>query len=541
MWRDRRGGVSIMGGVAGALACALAALTIDLGSIALHARRVQQAADLAALAAARDLSDAQAAGEATARHNLAGPVWTRIEVGAYAADPSLPPEDRFTPGAADANAARATVRADTPLYFGRWIVGRAAVSVTRGARAARVGGEPLAAFSVGSRLARLDEGLANQLLSVLTGSRISLSIVDYRALAEARVDLLGFSRALATEAGVGVGRFDQLAEAEVDVALLNRVLARQVGGPAGEALARALPRDTGRVLRLGDLLSLSSDGLASGLERLEVGVSALDLLFAALETANGERQLGLDAGARAGLAGADVWLAIGERPNRSPWLAVTPDGRPVLSTAQARLHVRARTAARLSGLAQVDLPVLVEVAPAQARLEAVRCGAAPSVVVAARPGVARAWIAEADRARLADFRTPLAPRRAALVSVAGLATVTGQADAEAADALWRPIEFDQADIAEGRTRAAASRAFASGLTSSLLQRLDLDVRVIGLGLGLGDLTRALSALLTPLGPVLDELIGSVLDLLGLRLGEADVTVHGVRCPAAGGASAVLVG
>ena len=50
------------------------------------------------------------------------------------------------------------------------------------------------------------------------------------------------------------------------------------------------------------------------------------------------------------------------------------------------------------------------------------------------------------------------------------------------------------------------------------------------GLGLGDLTKALGQLLTPLAPVLDGVLNPVLDLLGLKLGEADVTVHGLSCP-----------
>ena len=49
-----------------------------------------------------------------------------------------------------------------------------------------------------------------------------------------------------------------------------------------------------------------------------------------------------------------------------------------------------------------------------------------------------------------------------------------------------------------------------------------------------------SLLLTPLGPVLDGVIQPLLDLLGLKLGEADVQVHGVQCPTQG-RTPVLVG
>ncbi|MFN4042174.1 MAG: TadG family pilus assembly protein [Brevundimonas sp.] len=547
MWSDRRGGVSIMGCVAAALACGLAALTIDVGSVALHARTVQTAADLGALAAARDLERAEEAGLATVTDNLGMGAETVVERGFYAPDPTVTPEARFSAGGAGVNAARVTVRSEAPLYFGRWVLGRPSTPVTRTARAARRADEPLAAFSLGSRLARLDGGVANQILSGLTGSSLSLTAADYQALVDAQVDLLGFSRALATEANVSAGRFDRLADARIDGPALTRALAQALAtsdtARATPALSRVGAAAEGRSLRVGDLVDLSGQGVGAGLERLDARASALDALFAGLETANGERQLSLDLGARTGLADLDVWLAIGERPNQSPWLAVTADGEPVLSTAQARLFIRARTAQSLAGLARVDLPILIELAPAQARLQALRCTPSRSVDLAVRPGVARARVTAVDTRRLADFKTPIPTQKATLLSVAGLVSVAAQADVEAADPGFRTVGFSADDIAARRTRSASSRGFAGGLVATLIQRLDVDVRVIGLGLGLGNLTQALGVLLTPLGPVLDGVVNAVLDPLGLKFGEAHVTVHGLRCPdaAGGAASAVLVG
>ena len=98
-----------------------------------------------------------------------------------------------------------------------------------------------------------------------------------------------------------------------------------------------------------------------------------------------------------------------------------------------------------------------------------------------------------------------------------------------------------ADIARQRVRTVQSRAFASGAVTSLLQRLDLEVTALGLGVDVGAISQAVGLLLTPLGPVLDGVLNSVLALLGLHLGEADVTVHGVSCPRGGAAPPVLVG
>ena len=223
-------------------------------------------------------------------------------------------------------------------------------------------------------------------------------------------------------------------------------------------------------------------------------------------------------------------LAIGERPNRSPWLTVTANGQPLVRTAQARLYIRTRTAQSLSGLARVELPILVELAASEARLKSLSCDPGRSVEVDVRPGLARAMIGAVDEGRLHDFKTPLAPRPATLLSVLGLVSITGKADVEAADVGFRPLRFDADDIKARRIKTMTSRSLATGLVSSLIQRLDVTVDVIGLGLGLGDLTKALGLLLTPLGPVLDGVLNPVLDLLGLKLGEADVAVHGLSCP-----------
>jgi uncharacterized membrane protein len=56
------------------------------------------------------------------------------------------------------------------------------------------------------------------------------------------------------------------------------------------------------------------------------------------------------------------------------------------------------------------------------------------------------------------------------------------------------------------------------------------------GIGAGVIGPLLEALLAPLAPTLDLTISTLLETLGLSLGEADVQVYGVRCT-----HAVLVG
>lgn len=544
---DRRGAVAVIAAVAGGLLCLFTAAVIDLGVLVLHTRRVQGAADLAALSAVRNLAqgeDAVArAALATVEANVAPDVSVTVAtaLGVYWPDPTKMRNDRFAPGGATPNAARVEVASRAPMFFSHLLLGRDLVRVTRRATATIGGETPKAMISIGSRMARLDEGVANQLIGGLTGSKVSLSVMDYRRLVDLDVNLMGYTDALATELGVELGDYDRLLATQVDAGRALRVLERVAGGEDGGALGKLASASAGTKVRLGDLIGLearSPDGIREG---LDASVSAMDLVMAMLEVGGGDRQIALNLGVPAGLADLKTSLVIGERPNRSPWLTVTADGQPIIRTAQARLYVRARTAQSLSGLARVELPILIELAASEARLKSLSCDPAHAVEVDVRPGLARASIGVVDETRLSDFKTPLSPQRATLLSVAGLVSITGKADVEAADAGFRSLGFDADDIDNQRAKTMASRGFASGAVASLLARLDVDVNVIGLGLGLGDLTKALGQLLEPLGPVLDGALNPVLDLLGLKLGEADVTVHGLSCPDPGRTTPRLVG
>lgn len=539
--KDERGGVAVMAALFGGVFCVLAALAIDLGSISLKARQIQGTADLSAMAAARDLSHAQAAAQATAAANLPEVQTVSVTKGGYVADARLAPKDRFSAGAPEPNAARVEVAAPAPLFFGRWILQRDSLVVRKTATAAIPGGRPQAMFSIGSRLASLDGGLANALLSGLLGGKVSLTVMDYRALAGAQVNLLQFSDALATELGVTAGDYDALLKQEVTAGRALKVLEAIAGADSKSALGKLTRVPIDARLKLQDLIGVEADAKQGLREALNADVSALDLIMASLETANGDRQVALDLGARAGLADLDVMLAIGERPNRSPWLTITDKGEPIIRTAQTRIYLKATTAQALAGLAQVKLPILIEAASSEAKLSRIDCAGAPVTTLSVRPGLARARIGTIDESRLKNFKAPLTTSQATLVSaLAGLVTVKASADVDIADTEWSTVAFNAQDIADQKVKSVQSRGFVNGLIVSLIQNLDPDVEIATLGLGLGDLVKSLGLLLTPLGPVLDSVIQPLLDLLGLKLGEADVRVHGVQCPTQG-RTPVLVG
>lgn len=536
--RDRRGSMTVLaaGGMTVLMGCL--AFAVDLGSIHLDERRLQGIADAAAIAAADDLGRAQAAADRALTVSDSPTVLAAtVTTGNYHPDPAIAVDQRFTPSTAAPDAARVVVTSQTPLFFGRWLLGRPTVTISRTATAARAN---LAAFSIGSRLAALDGGIANALLSALVGGRVSLTVMDYNGLIGADVDLFSFADALATELGVSAAGFDQIMRGDVKLPVALRAVARtleQANRASEGAAVRLVAANAANVtVPLGRLIDLGTHGRAPRPGGpAEIKVAAFDLVRAMAEVAGGARQVRLDLGAGVpGLAATRIWLAIGDRPADSPWLTMTAGGQPVVRTVQMRLYVEtdiaANPALRALGINGISLPLLVDVAQAEGKLSDIRCSrsAGATVTLLARPSVGEAVIAAIDRNRLDNFRTPMARGKATLAS-ALLISVTGQASVALGGATWQSVSFSATDIAERKVRKVATGDIATSVAASLIRDIDLEVRALGIGIDVGGVTGLVGALLTPVAGPLDGVLNSLTGLLGVRLGEAHLRVNGVRC------------
>ncbi|MGE0046397.1 MAG: hypothetical protein AB7T08_11625 [Hyphomonadaceae bacterium] len=408
------------------------------------------------------------------------------------------------------------------------------------ARTATAAQTELAAFEIGSRLLSLRGGIVNQLLSGLTGSNVSLSVMDYNALLDADIDLFEFIDALRTEADIEAATFDQALDARVDTPEALDAIAAVLeahGDPAAGAmrqLARA-SRSRGRIDGLAQLIDPGPYGgqdVAVAAESARVPVSATELAPAIHQHAGGERQVQMDLGAQVpGLARTQVWLAIGERPNNSPWLAVTNDNQIIIRTAQMRLYIEAEVNA---AIARVRLPILVEAASAEARLEDIRCALDERdrrVTLAVSPSVGTLALGEIDRRNLDNFRRDLHFAPAQIVR-APLIQADAAARIDIGGEEWRNVTFNGQQIARRQIQTVATRDIAQATVSTLLGNATLNVRVAGLGAGVGPVTNALRPVLANAAAPLDGLINGLTDLLGVHVGEADVRVNGVRCDGA---------
>lgn len=532
---DRRGSTLILGAGIMIVAIGLAAFAVDTGYVYFRSRELQGTADLAALTAASNLDKAASAAQAVV---LANSHDTTIQVttqtGIYDATAGHTAATRFTAAAlADSNAAQVTLNADAGLFFGR-LFGKDSTRIKRTATASSV---KLAAFSLGTRLVSLNGGVVNALLSGLTGSSINLSVMDYNNLANTKVDLLKYIQALHTQVNLTAATYDDSLDSEITVGDALTLLVGQVDSSAQsplKILANSSIKST--KIKLGDLIDIGAygdqDHIVGGADAA-VTVDGLTLAQAILSLANEDRQVALDLGVQVpSLAGLKVWLAIGERPNHSPWLTVTRTGEPIIRTAQARLYIDVQVVPGLSGVSLMHVPLYIELASAQGKLSKINCNsnsALNSVTLSLSPSIGQASIGTVNTADLNDFKKTLTVSPAQLVSIPLVGSVTAQAKISLGGTTWQNATFSADDISKQTTKTVKTNDVVTSIGSSLIGQTKLTVNILGLGIGLDLVTSTLGSLLSALGPVLDPVINSLLDLLGVGLGEVDAQVNGLRC------------
>ena len=403
----------------------------------------------------------------------------------------------------------------------------------------------MAAFSVGSGLASLQGGVANAVLTDLTGSQVSLSVMDYNALATANVDLLQYSQALQTDMSLQGVSFNNVLSSQISqgeaLKVLGNVLTSDGQAQAGAAInelataaGNTVPAQLSQVISLGPYGDQDHTGANSG---AGIAVNALQLASAMLELSQGGRQVQLQLGSTVpGLENLTLWLAIGQRPNNSPWVAVADDGSVVISTAQARIYLDAQllpgTLSSL-GVAAVNVPIYVEIASAQAKLSSLTCPSATapeSVTLSANPSVGELALGSVNTSQLSNFSNELTVTPATLISLP-LVTATGTATVNIGGPDWQPVTFSASDIQSDKVKTVSTTNIAEASVASLLASLNIQVQVAGLGLGLGTsaIAPALQSTLTGAAANLDTVIDSATNLLGVQLGTASVWVDGVRC------------
>lgn len=555
-FRHTGGNVAMLFAMLAPILVTVSAIVIDLGALSVQRREMQALSDLAAIVASTDPDRATELALAVLSDNghtdvqvvsgklepdsvdLKRPakIWLEVIAGQYHPEADKAPELRFVAGKQPFNAVK--VNAAQP---GRYFIMSGVVTppLIQTSGVAHASGE--AAFSVGSRLVRIEGGVLNALLNGMIGSNLSLSAMDYNALLSGDISLLGTMDALATELDLEAGTYDDVLDAEVSLAQL--ALAARKSGSAEANVRAALqeiaddPASSRRMVRLADAIDLGSAGRYGPETRdkvPELMVTPMEFLTATLTAANGEHQVTLDLGLSVpGLLNTTVDLKIGERPQMSPWLRLSGPNK-IISTAQTRLKVSTEVPG-LSLLAgtSVKLPLYVEVASADARLSDVSCPAGrvdqSTVNVDVQPAVGSVMIGEVSPNKFARLGDTLDVKRTRIVD-SKLLGVEAKSEVRIGDLRATTLGFTYADIKAGRIKTATTKNYSESLVASALGDLDLKISTGKLSIGTPKLiTAAVVSSLTPALEPVDAIAFNVLSALGIHLGEADVRVHGVMC------------
>jgi len=559
--RDSSGNIAISAAICAPLIIYSLGMGIDYGMLTLQQRRLQQLSDIGAIAAAADINHAPEQLLANFKENgvdaaittengyLTGsgtlPKGSDLSQfqavvsympGSYFADLSISPDQRFVAGKQPYDAVKVAVSQKGELAFANIFATAPTLSAAGTASAAKV-----AAFSVGSRLASVNDGVLNALLGALLGTSINLKAVDYESLASTDINLLSFLDLLATNINASAATYDELLATDISYPRLLNTLGKTPGLPATvdktlSSLEKALGTTQIKV-KLEDILNLGSTGeraIGSG-SHLEVVASAMELISATALAANQKKQVAANVNsAIPGLLNVKLTLAVGERPVGYAANAVGTSGSAV-RTPQIRLAIETSVPGiGIIGGMKLRVPLYVEVAYAEARLSSIAClgGGAKNVNVGveAVPGVAEIALGDVDTSAFANFGSKPRVTKATLLDVLGLLKASAIADVNVTNLDKSRLTFQPSDIAAKAVKNVSTRDTLTSTVQSLLGNTDIDVQLLTLTLGTPKaVTAAVSQTLTGVTKPLDELVYNTLSMLGIKIGEADIRVTDARC------------
>ncbi|RIV89220.1 pilus assembly protein TadG-related protein [Aurantiacibacter zhengii] len=530
---DEDGASAVLFGLALPPLMAMGAFALDLGSLYLAERRLQNIADAAAAAAVSAGADVAKEGivaEVIAENGVRDVSILAVLDGEYRRDKTISWQERFDQTSLYPNATRVQLTQDVRLFFGSFVTAGASSQVTASATAART---DMAGFMLGTRVADLPGGLADNLLSALAGTALNLTPADVGVLSNTQIDVLDFAEALGPLQEMEGETFGAIFEAGTPLHQAVQAMADASDDPQLAAvLERVAALASSDFVQLSDLIDLGPLGNTDVNDgRSGVSVDAYSLLRSLLQAAHGdsyEATLKTDV---TGLASVNVRLAGGYSEERSPWLTVDTMGDVTLRTAETRLSVVAGLlpVAGLGGGMRV--PLYTELASAEAQMTDIVCDAgdgSDGVYIEAKPSIGTAAIADVNTDLFDDFSAPLWLEPARVVNTS-LLKVNAYADISIGGDVAQEIHFTPEDVDDRQTKTVGTIDALEGTARSLAEDVDLDVRALGLGLNLGGVASLVGNALGTAAPSLDILVNQLTGLLGVKLGAADVTVDRLRC------------
>lgn len=556
--RRLRGAVSVMTATFVATVGLAVLVSIDIGNLFYQQRALQRSADLAAMAAVQRLDVPTAAQQAVVQNGLTvdgSNVTLAVVPGVWDASAGTAPT-YFTAQAAvdgNTNAAQVTITQNVPYFF---MVGRRQLTATAIAK-----NTSIVAFSLGSGLASVNNGLLNQLLGYLLHTNLNIDAVSYQGLATTNIRLADLAVAL------GAGSMQQLLSlspslgnlfnAVISVASQSGLAGVTVGG-AGASNALSFGNDLNVPINIGDG-GASSPGLLqvlalAGNEQaaLNATVNVLDLLTTAAQIANSQSAVNV-APVTLNLVGLGA-VTLSLKIIEPPAIAVGPPGQFLSGPNAGQWRTQARTAqvrlgldinVNAAGLLAVDLPIALQVAGATGHAKSTSCSIPRSnstATISVQPQPVSACIASGAATAVNSALNCGSMAPAQLISMPVLGFLGNQMVnvkaniSPTANTGWTDVTIAANQIGlnpqqdtSGKTppRVTTGSVFGSILNSNLSQ---LQITVAGLDLS-PILAPVLAITLVPVGQILDAVLSPLLGVLGIQLGYADIKLLSLDCDA----------
>ncbi len=532
-------------------------LVIDSGRLYLEQRKLQRVADMAALEAVSASADCQGASSSalamarraatrnghpdeTGRTLVAecGSVKTGANgVRTFSADASKSEAIRVTAGHDVANS----------IAAGAWALlsGAAVPTQTRLQAQATAGrsGPSVARLNIRSSLAVIDTAKSSQLnalLGALLGTQLQLGVAQWQGLLDANLNLLRFLDALAVQAKVSAGNYNELLQQTVQLGDVLNVMAQvaqqdnALVNLSGLVDLSVAAKNAGGIV-LGDLLNIQNGTTQAG---LDASLQVLQLVQGMIQLANSQHAVEATLPISVlGLANVTTRLKIIEPPQFSaigdPSLALpgAPQaaGQIYVRTAQTRLLLKVDLGPLLGGLnlgiiqllPNPSLDVGLEVASASSHVIDHDCSAPASkrLRVDNDAAAVKLMIGTINSTAFFASQTPADAAPLILLRVLGIDIGLGAnspvfAQSETYDFL-KPPDLNQPPPAS-RTMNTQNIVASLGKT---LSGLELTPRIPLVSLLLDLVTGLVGNLL---GSLLDPLLNNLLALLGIDLNQITV-------------------
>lgn len=562
MHRRARGAISVLTASFVATIGLAVLISVDLGNLFYSQRALQSAADLAATAAVQRLDlfyntppPAQLAVQQNGLTVDGTNVTLAVVPGVWDASTGTAPT-YFTAQAAvdgNTNAAQVTVTQNVPYFF---LVGNRQLQATAIAK-----NTSIVAFSLGSGLASVNNGLLNQLLGYLLHTNLNLDAASYQGLATTNIRLADLAVAL------GAGSMQQLLALSpslgsffttvISVASQSGLAGVSVGG-AGASNTLSYGSDLNVPINIGDG-GASSPGLLSVLAlagneqaALNATVNVLDLLTTAAQIANSQSAVNV-APVTLNLVGLGA-VTLSLKIIEPPAIAVGPPGQFLSGPNAGQWRTQARTAqVRLGvgvvvgapGLLAVSVPIGLQVAAAQAHAKSTSCTVprtSSTATISAQPQPVSLCIATGADTAVSGAMNCAAASPAPLVDLGPLvgsvsikANVSPTANSNWGDETIAATQIGQnpqTDTSGNSPPRVATQAVFSSILNSNLSQLQLNVTLLGVTVPLGAaLAPVIAPVIALIGSTLDAVLTPLLKALGIQVGYADINLLSLDCDA----------